>query len=560
MRKLLLAVILILFFCAAVAHAESDMLAGAPYMAHLTGWYNVECEKIYVQNSRPRFHLDSDDMSMNLGAYAMPIGSRKTPLTYSSSDESTIKVDENGNITAENKAGSAVVTISSDDISVEIPVEVIRGVSGVALSEKDLTFYADRPVPHKISAVISPSDASDKSVKWQSSDTSIASVDENGTITPVGVGTAKITAVTNDGGFKADCTARVTIYDIPVRAIFIENAIEALRINGDYQLTSYIYPQNARNKAMSWASSDPSVVTVDENGNLHGVSEGNAMITATASNGAEDTFTINIVPDDGNPFEFKVISEPISERIAKLSMPVVYSQYKHTLDSAIRTQLTKSPVIFTTFSSPASESDVRNYINPANFSSGSEKYQFALLDRTNGISETALNAYLSNKGVLSGKGSIILAAAKQNSISEIYLAVHAALESGNGASELARGIDFNGTVVYNLFGIGAYDKDPVNEGAKYAYEQGWTDIDKAIYGGAKWISENYINASSKQNTLYKMRWNPANPGVHQYATDIAWAAKQSKIIYAMFSSLPYADVTFDVPVYRGENEVPVSYE
>lgn len=560
MRKLLLAVILILFFCAAAAHAESDMLAGAPYMAHLTGWYNVECEKIYVQNSRPRFHLDSDDMSMNLGAYAMPIGSRKTPLTYSSLDESTIKVDENGNITAENKAGSAVVTISSDDISVEIPVEVIRGVSGVALSEKDLTFYADRPVPHKISAVISPSDASDKSVKWQSSDTSIASVDENGTITPVGVGTAKITAVTNDGGFKADCTARVTIYDIPVRAIFIENAIEALRINGDYQLTSYIYPQNARNKAMSWASSDSSVVTVDENGNLHGVSEGNAMITATASNGAEDTFTINIVPDDGNPFEFKVISEPISERIAKLSMPVVYSQYKHTLDSAIRTQLTKSPVIFTTFSSPASESDVRNYINPANFSSGSEKYQFALLDRTNGISETALNAYLSNKGVLSGKGSIILAAAKQNSISEIYLAVHAALESGNGASELARGIDFNGTVVYNLFGIGAYDKDPVNEGAKYAYEQGWTDIDKAIYGGAKWISENYINASSKQNTLYKMRWNPANPGVHQYATDIAWAAKQSKIIYAMFSSLPYADVTFDVPVYRGENEVPVSYE
>lgn len=560
MRKLLLAVILILFFCAAAAHAESDMLAGAPYMAHLTGWYNVECEKIYVQNSRPRFHLDSDDMSMNLGAYAMPIGSRKTSLTYSSSDESTIKVDENGNITAENKAGSAVVTISSDDISVEIPVEVIRGVSGVALSEKDLTFYADRPVPHKISAVISPSDASDKSVKWQSSDTSIASVDENGTITPVGVGTAKITAVTNDGGFKADCTARVTIYDIPVRAIFIENAIEALRINGDYQLTSYIYPQNARNKAMSWASSDSSVVTVDENGNLHGVSEGNAMITATASNGAEDTFTINIVPDDGNPFEFKVISEPISERIAKLSMPVVYSQYKHTLDSAIRTQLTKSPVIFTTFSSPASESDVRNYINPANFSSGSEKYQFALLDRTNGISETALNAYLSNKGVLSGKGSIILAAAKQNSISEIYLAVHAALESGNGTSELARGIDFNGTVVYNLFGIGAYDKDPVNEGAKYAYEQGWTDIDKAIYGGAKWISENYINASSKQNTLYKMRWNPANPGVHQYATDIAWAAKQSKIIYAMFSSLPYADVTFDVPVYRGENEVPVSYE
>lgn len=60
--------------------------------------------------------------------------------------------------------------------------------------------------------------------------------------------------------------------------------------------------------------------------------------------------------------------------------------------------------------------------------------------------------------------------------------------------------------VYNMFGIGAYDSDPVGTGSNYAYEMGWDTPEKAIMGGAKWISENYINSSSHtQNTLYEMR-------------------------------------------------------
>ena len=104
-----------------------------------------------------------------------------------------------------------------------------------------------------------------------------------------------------------------------------------------------------------------------------------------------------------------------------------------------------------------------------------------------------------------------------------------------------------------MFGIGAYDANPVGNGSQRAYSQGWSSVEAAIKGGAKWISENYINNSKYgQNTLYKMRWNPEKPAEHQYATDIAWAVKQAVSIEKIFSSFTDATLSFDVPVYSGQ--------
>ncbi len=76
------------------------------------------------------------------------------------------------------------------------------------------------------------------------------------------------------------------------------------------------------------------------------------------------------------------------------------------------------------------------------------------------------------------------------------------------------------TKYHNVFGIAAYDNDPLREGIKYAKQAGWDTVSKAIVGGAKFIGNSYVK--SGQSTLYKMRWNPAHPGTHQYATDIDW--------------------------------------
>ena len=105
-----------------------------------------------------------------------------------------------------------------------------------------------------------------------------------------------------------------------------------------------------------------------------------------------------------------------------------------------------------------------------------------------------------------------------------------------------------------MFGIGAFDSDAVGTGSKKAYNEGWTTPDAAIMGGAKWISENYINSpANRQNTLYKMRWNPDNPANHLYAGDIAWATTQSVIMEQLFAEIGNGSISYEVPVYAGQS-------
>lgn len=190
-------------------------------------------------------------------------------------------------------------------------------------------------------------------------------------------------------------------------------------------------------------------------------------------------------------------------------------------------------------------------INPAlSRDNAVNKYQFLKLSYVEGTTAQQLNASLRGDGVLAGKGQVFIDAAREFNINPIYLAAHCILETGNGTSRLAKGMSINGRTVYNLFGIGAVDKDPENAGALYAYNHGWTSVDIAIKEGARFVSSSYINSRYKQDTIYKMRWNPANPGVHEYATDVRWALNQVAYIKKCFDQIPNAKRVFDIPVYK----------
>ena len=91
------------------------------------------------------------------------------------------------------------------------------------------------------------------------------------------------------------------------------------------------------------------------------------------------------------------------------------------------------------------------------------------------------------------------------------------------------------TTVYNLYGIKAYDSDPQLCGSSYAYYMGWTSVDKAINGAAKYVSENYIhNASYQQNTLFKMRYNQKKDNLwHQYSTNPSYAEEIGNKMHEM---------------------------
>ena len=168
----------------------------------------------------------------------------------------------------------------------------------------------------------------------------------------------------------------------------------------------------------------------------------------------------------------------------------------------------------------ASEEEIAEYIDPVQFYTGAYKYQFLDLSAPNGVSEEVLNDFLEDKGILKGQGNTFIEAAKET--------------------------------VYNMFGIGAYDSSAVASGSQRAYELGWTSVESAVRGGAQWISEHYINsADGKQNTLYKMLWNPDNPTEHHYATDISWAVKQAANIERIFDKFPNISLSYEIPVYSG---------
>lgn len=209
----------------------------------------------------------------------------------------------------------------------------------------------------------------------------------------------------------------------------------------------------------------------------------------------------------------------------------------------------------------AKQPDVQSALNPNLIKSEStDFYQFLVLSKNAGMRPTDLdNKILYDKGTLANKGRIFVNASYEYNINEVYLISHALLETGNGKSALASGVlvsQVKGKIVppkkvYNMFGIRAIDSCPLTCGAEYAYEQGWFTPELAITGGAKFISEQYVNHPIyKQDTLYKMRWNPNMPGNHQYATDIGWAKKQVPNIKKLYDLIDQHTLYFEVPHYK----------
>ncbi|MFL1420375.1 glucosaminidase domain-containing protein [Staphylococcus ureilyticus] len=240
---------------------------------------------------------------------------------------------------------------------------------------------------------------------------------------------------------------------------------------------------------------------------------------------------------------------------------VKYYKSNLTLDQAVALQhgLKFKPQIQRTPGKweDATKSEIKNAMDSSKLAKDpTQKYQFLRLDKSQNISGTDLDKLLVGNGILEGQGEAFSEAAKTYNINEVYLVSHALLETGNGTSKLANGGDVvNNKVVtngakkyYNMFGIGAVDKDPVKQGFATAKNNGWDTVKKAIVGGAKYIANSYINQG--QNTLYKMRWNPDNPGVHQYATDVAWASHNATRIKGFYDSMNKLGKYFDVNTYK----------
>ena len=556
MKKLCLIMLLIpLLSVTANAKSENDGGFRRQLRFSLSNRFfeGVKTEGIITRNDADCIYIDSGQLSIKPEVYTLPLNSTDKPVLYSS-DNPAITVDENGVLTSDGTPAEANITITSGDVTIVHHVFAAKQIKRLSLSHSELSMYADRPEPVTLALSCEPADADTGMVHWYSGDEGIVYVDENGTVIPNGVGTTSVYAETADGSVTAKCTVKVGLYDVSIRSVFITNAIDRLKTGSEYSLSAYVYPETVQDKTVHWSSSDNLVCTIGQDGVVRGINAGTAVITAQAANGAADTFEIEVVSSSSGSFKYNVISKSVSERIAQLQTKPQFISYGYSLSDMVDCQLSVGAVKYSE-NRKAQRAETESAVDPSSHASGYGKYQFIDLSQSNGVDVEILNRYLMGKGVLEGKGQQFKEAADAYGLSELYLVTHACLESGDGTSQLARGVSVNGTTVYNMFGIGAYDAGAVSYGSQYAYSMGWTTVDAAIEGGARWISENYINNPDyRQNTLYKMRWNPDRPGTHQYATDIEWASAQAKVLKSMFDAFPDAELYYEIPLYKGENE------
>ena len=155
-------------------------------------------------------------------------------------------------------------------------------VSGISLDNTELKLMPGNTAA--LRATVSPDNASNKDLTWSSSDSGIATVDENGTVTAHKAGKATITATAADGSGKtATCTVTVLV---PVSSVTLSRSSLRIYEGGSYSLSAAVSPADAADKGIVWSSSDPSIATVDQKGKVIGKAPGVCTIYATAADGS----------------------------------------------------------------------------------------------------------------------------------------------------------------------------------------------------------------------------------------------------------------------------------
>ena len=248
----------------------------------------------------------------------------KLTIEWTSSDESVATVDETGTVTAV-AAGEANVTASvkDADIAASTHIKVVVTPTGVVAPESiDLVTNGENT--KDLDAKLVPADATDVKLAYESSDESVATVDETGKVTAVANGECTITTYvvadakdadaselsavaveaadseeTDDSvatmpedlavmdsafgvvpeNLKAETKVTVTTN---VEGITLDKTEGVLTVGNTVTVTATVTPDTATNTSVTWTSSDVAIATVDSEGKITAVAPGTATITATS--------------------------------------------------------------------------------------------------------------------------------------------------------------------------------------------------------------------------------------------------------------------------------------
>lgn len=289
-------------FC--IGMEAKDLTSGNSTTSNYGRWINkieITLPDMEVSTKVTGITIDKENLSIEKGksnqmtGQITPSDATNKDITWSSENTSIATVSANGTVTGVASGTTTIKAVSAENSSIyktclvtvsetSTPITDTKiAVTGISLNQSKATIAIEKST--KLTANVSPGNASNTKVTWTSSDATIATVDEKGNVTGKKAGTTTITARTEDAGKTATCTVTVTNSEIKVTGIQLNEKSLTLKLKESKKLQATISPENATNKNMNWSTNTSGVATVDNSGTITAKGTGAAIITATTEDG-----------------------------------------------------------------------------------------------------------------------------------------------------------------------------------------------------------------------------------------------------------------------------------
>ena|GEM_PF-6353167 len=268
---------------------------------------NVEGGFIPISN----IFVDSPILDLEEGQQALlsvsftPVAATNKTVTWHTSDASVVTVN-NGEVTA-HREGIATITATSvggEKMTYSVIIVTMKDAA-VAVTRVEVSPTTLSLIPGgtgNLTVNISPTDATDKSVTWSSSNTALATVNSSGVVTAVSPGIAIITARSNNNtSVTATCNVTVIPATVVVTGITVYPTSATVDVGKTIDLSLTITPPNATNTSVTWSSNNTVVATVNASGVVNALSAGTATITARSNSNTSvsDSCTITVTEPEG---------------------------------------------------------------------------------------------------------------------------------------------------------------------------------------------------------------------------------------------------------------------
>jgi len=224
-----------------------------------------------------------------------PSNATNKSVSWVSKNAAVATVSSNGMVFGLSVGTATITVITNDGYKTADCTVTVNPISVNSVSVKSSTSLVEGGT-ETLSATIMPSNATNQNISWSSSNTAVATVSANGTISAVSAGTATITVTTVDGSKTAVCNITVVAGNVAVTSVSLNKSSASLDVGSAETLTAVIAPSNATNQNITWSSNNTAIATVSSGGIVTAVTPGTATITVVSVDGSKTavcTVTVN---------------------------------------------------------------------------------------------------------------------------------------------------------------------------------------------------------------------------------------------------------------------------